>query len=185
MDKENKQKSTLGFTLLETLIAVTVVAAVGTLIVQVFFTTTRSNTKTEILKEVKQNGDSALELISRMVRNSSGIQNICDSTTTYYNYLTITNPDGYATTFGCQFDTSLGISRLASVSAQTVQYLTTNTVTLGGESCSDAKISFGCVSIPDEPGRVTVAFTLSQKGATADTFETSSMEFQTAVSPRN
>jgi len=43
-----------GFTLLEILISISIAASVSILIAQVFFTTSRTNTKTELLKDVKQ-----------------------------------------------------------------------------------------------------------------------------------
>ena len=84
----------LGYTLLEILVAMTIIASVGILITQVFFTTTRTNTKSELLKDVKQNGDFAVESMTRMIRNSFGVDSDCTAEGTALNYIQIRNPDG-------------------------------------------------------------------------------------------
>ncbi len=119
----------MGFTLLEILVSVTIISGLSILIAQAFFTTSRSNTKTEILKEVKQNGDFALGIIGKMVRESYGITSTCAAAGTTSTSLSIKNPDSGVTTFGCVFDS--GVSRVAS-SSGTVDYLTSTSVTLGG-----------------------------------------------------
>ncbi len=105
----------LGYTLLEILVAMTIIASVGILITQVFFTTTRTNTKSELLKDVKQNGDFAVESMTRMIRNSFGVDSDCTAEGTALNYIQIRNPDGIDTTFGCVADGS--VTRIASTSA--------------------------------------------------------------------
>ncbi len=158
-----------GFTLIETLISIGIIASVGILISQVFFTTTRVNTKTELLKDVKQNGEYAMEVVSRMIRNSSAID--CSSTP---SSLGITNTDGTSTTLSCVQDVS--VNRLASTSA-TVEYLTSSSTT-----CTS--LSFTCTAYPDQPPKIMVQLSLSQKGTPVDQFEKASISFQTTVSPR-
>ena len=58
-----------GFTLMEILVAVSALAVMGVLLTQVFVTTIRTNTKNEISKEVKQNGDLAVSIMTRMILN--------------------------------------------------------------------------------------------------------------------
>lgn len=163
-----------GFTLIETLISIGIIASVGILIAQVFFTTTRVNTKTELLKDVKQNGEYAMDVVSRMIRNSSAVD--CSSTPAS---LGITNSDGSSTTLGCAFDSDNSVNRLASTSA-TVQYLTSSNVTLG--TCTS--LIFTCTSSTDQAPTIKVEFKLSQKGTPVDQFEKASVSFQTTVSPR-
>jgi len=178
-----------GFTLLEMLIAISVVATVASLIVQVFFTTTHVNTKTEILKDVKQNGDVAVDVMTRMIRNSLAVTSTCDETGTKLTSLDIQNPDGDSTEFGCLYDATNKITRIASTSAltSTTQYLTSENVTLGGTSCIDANntLTFTCTSSPNEADKITITFQLAQKGSSPSQFEQANMPFQTTVSSRN
>jgi prepilin-type N-terminal cleavage/methylation domain-containing protein len=175
-----------GFTLLETLIAISAIASVGILIAQVFFTTTRSNTKTELLKDVKQNGDYAIEMMSRIIRNSVSITSQCPpSPGAQLTHVDIKNTDGNIITFGCQDDSS--VQRIASTSGAMTDYLTSSNVTLGSGSCPSPveDFHFTCVSYIDQPSRVTIYFKLSQRGTPVDQFEKASITFQTTVSPRN
>lgn len=178
-----------GFTLLETLVAISAIATVGILIAQVFFTTTRSNTKTELLKDVKQNGDYAIEMIGRMIRNSVGVTSSClPDPGASLSYVDIKNADGNITEFGCLGNSE--VLRIASTSAAfpSPYFMTSSNVSLGTTSCANIPIEdfhFTCTSYVDQPSTVTIHFKLSQKGTPVDQFEKASLIFQTAVSPRN
>src|SRR3989344_5749758 len=88
-----------GFSLIELLVVISLIGIIGTIITQVFILGIRSQAKSEIIKEVKQNGDYATSVIESMIRNSLDIQaSECNENT---NLLTILNPDGYTTTFDC------------------------------------------------------------------------------------
>jgi type II secretory pathway pseudopilin PulG len=179
-----------GFTLLETLISIGVVGAIGILITQVFFATARTNTKTELLKDVKQNGEYAMSVMSRMIRNSIYIESTCSSTgDPTLSSLDVRNSDGNITTFGCVLDASASVLRVASTSAtnpSNPDYLTSKNVTIGGLSCNDASttLTFACTSYPDQPPKITINLKMSQKGTPVDQFEKASILFQTTVSPR-
>ncbi len=173
-----------GFTLLELLISVTIIAGLSLLIAQSFFTTTRSNTKTEILKDVKQNGDIGLGIMSNMIRASTQVATPCLAGGTTSSSLAIKNPDGGTTTFGCVFDS--GVSRIAS-SSGAVDYLTSTNITLGGIACTDGAMSlqFTCTSLPSGGTTVKVNFSLSQKGTPVNLFERGQASFQTTINLRN
>ena len=175
-----------GFTLLEILISISIAGAAGVLIAQVFFTTARTNTKTELLKDVKQNGEFAMGVVERMIRSSLRIESACSDTGTALAALDIVNPNGDTTTFGCALDS--GVTRIASTSSTGItEYLTSSNVTIGGAACTDAgnSLSFVCTSYPDQPIRVTVSFSLSQLGTPPDQFEQASVLFQTTATSRN
>jgi len=172
-----------GFTLLEILVAMGVLAILGTVIAQVFFTTTRTNTKVEISKDVKQNGDFAMEVMSRIVRNAASVTTVCSDTGTATDTITVDNLDGGITTFECVLDGD--ITRIASTSAGRTDYLTSSSLTLGGTDCTGATLQFVCMSPVDGPTTVAIAFTLAQKGTPVDQFEKASASFQTTVAIRN
>lgn len=173
-----KQDKTSGFTLIELAMSAALIAVVSVVIVQVFFTTTRSSAKVEIQKEVKQNGDFALEIMERMVRNAKSIA--CSSSP---NSLTVTNQDDGITVFGCAVNGE--VTKIASTSASPVRtdYLTSSKVTLG--AICGSTLTFTCTSISGVPNNVTINFTLSQKATSPDQIDIASQEFQTSVSLRN
>lgn len=173
-----------GFTLIELIVAVAIIAGLGTVLVQALFTTTRSSTKVDRLTEVKQGGEYALNVIERMIRNARSLTAVCTSDgTTPTSSAAITSPDGYETTFACAWSGS--VTRIASVSAFGTQYLTSSSVTLGGATCDADSLVFYCTSVADVAKSVKVTFQLSQKGTPVDQYEKASTTFQTNVSVRN
>lgn len=181
-----KHKLQPGFTLLEILISVSIAGAMGLVIAQVFFATSRTNTKTELLKDVKQNGEFAVGIMERMIRNALTVSSTCSPTGTTLPSIDIVNANGDTTTFGCLADGAA--MRIASDSATgTTEYLTSSNMTLGGASCADVdnSLSFVCTSTTDGPTSVTVSFSLSQIGVPTDQIDQASVLFQTTATPRN
>ncbi|MBI3577583.1 prepilin-type N-terminal cleavage/methylation domain-containing protein [Candidatus Gottesmanbacteria bacterium] len=172
-----------GFTLLEIIIATSIVAVIGVIISQALSATTKSNTKVEILKEVKQNGDFALSIMERMIRNAKAITSTCSDTGSAGPSVTLKNVDGGSTTLTCQLDGA--ISRIASVSAAGTDYLSGTSVTLGGADCSSASLLFTCTSLAGVANTIAIGFRLGQKGMSPSIFDVASQSFQTSVSIRN
>ena len=172
-----------GFTLLEIMVSIGIVAIMGVLISQVFFTTTRSNAKAEVLKNVKQNGDFAAELMGRMIRNANAITTTCADTGSTTTSITLTNPNGGSTAFGCILDGT--VMRIASTSAGRTDYLTDSGLTLGGVDCNGASLSFVCTAPAGQPTTVAITFRLAQKGTPPDQFDRASASFQTTAAIRN
>lgn len=169
-----------GFTLLEILVATGIIGAISILITQAFVATTRTNTKVEILKDVKQNGDFALGTMVRMIQNARSVTSNCSGSTS--SNISITNPDGGATTFECKDDSS--VRRIASTSASIV-FLTGNNLTLG-TACNTNALSFVCTTSTDGTTKsIKINFSLAQKGTPPDQYEQASMSFQTTVLVRN
>ena len=163
-----------GFTLLEMLVSIAIIAMMSIVLSQVFISTIRTNTKTEILKEVKQNGDAAIESITRIVQNAQSVT--CPTPQS----LAMVNPDGDTTTLGCTVD---GTTRLSSTDAIGTVYLTSKSVSLGATCAST--LLFTCEEVSGLPSHVTVSFSLVQKGTPGDKFEKASESFQTRVTMRN
>lgn len=177
-----KQKN--GFTLIELLVAVAIISGLGTVLAQSFFTTTRSNTKVEKLTDVKQNGDYALAVMERLIRNARTLTASCTSGGTQATpSAAIVSPDGLTTTFQCELTGS--VTRVASTSSVGTEYLTAGSVTLGGTSCDTDSLTFYCTSISQIPKSLKVTFQLSQKGTPMDQFEKASTTFQTTIGIRS
>ena len=172
-----------GFTLLEMVVSLAIVAVVSVVLSQVFIATLRTNTKTEILKDTKQTGEIALETMVRLIQNAKSVTTTCDYAGTTSQSIVLINTDDGQTTLACVLDGTT--TRLASTSAEGVQYLTTPNVTMGGTSCATSTLEFMCKGGAGVSSSVTVSFQLAQSGVAAGVFEQSSETFQTTAGMRN
>lgn len=183
-----------GFTLLELLVAAGVISFLSVIITQVLFSSIHLNTKTEVIKELKQTGEITLGVISRMIQNAATITATqCNASTDdpkqIVTEITITGLDGGITTLECNDDEVNGVSRIASVSASTL-YLTSSNVTLinnsGVSGCTNNQpLQFTCVGVGGVPTSINVSFRLRQKNLTATSYESAIETFQTTISVRN
>lgn len=171
-----------GFSLLELLVSISIIAVLGTVISQVLFTTLRTNTKTEILKEVKQNGDIALETIQRLIQGARSVSSTCSDTGTTATSLAIVDRNGETITFSCVLDGTA--TRIASTSASGTEYLTNKTVTLG-ETCVGTSLQFVCTGGGSAPPSIQISFQLTQTGTPGAQYEQGQIQFQSSVSLRN
>lgn len=62
-----------GFTLVEILVAIAIVAIIGTIMVAIFSNTLRGSNKAQILASLKQNGQAVLENMDKTVRNADDL----------------------------------------------------------------------------------------------------------------
>ena len=179
-------KNKNGFTLIELLVAVAIISGLGVVLAQSLFSTTRSNTKAQRFSDVKQNGEYALGVMERMIRNGRSVSaSVCTGDGIHSSGdIAILNADGYTTTFGCAWDGVGQATRIASVSGQRSDYLTSSSVTLGGDSCGADTLLFYCTVTGGVIRSVKIEFKLSQKGTPVDQFEKASTAFQTSVTIR-
>lgn len=166
------QRSTTGFTLIEVLMVVFLLGIIVIIGSNLFFSILKGASKAEIEKEVKQNGDYAMNVMERMIRNGQEIlpnsevpSQTCTSPMTK---IKIKNPDGKDTEF------SFSSNQIASNGAS----LTSGNVALVPDS-----FSFSCDSSKTPP-IVTVSFDLSQKGTGLRPEEKAQVHFQTTVGLR-
>lgn len=169
-----------GFTLIELLIAVTLLGIIASISTQAFILGFRSQGKSEALKEVKQNGDYALSIMESMIRNATDISSAVSTK------LTITNRDGYTTTFDCSDGIKIasisGISQLTPAPTPTGIPLTTDKVIVS--SCNFRVVS---PDPPIYPKYVYIAYTLTRGGGgiTPTPGAFTSLDYQSTVSLRN
>ncbi len=172
-----------GFSLIELLVVITLVGIIGVITTQVFILGIRSAGKSEITKEVKQNGDYALSVIENMVRRAINIQANCNQSV---NELTIKNSDGYTTTFSCTDGGSIASNSggFPDPTPTVTQSLTNNRVAI--YNCTSA-FRIVCPTPPTNPKYVFVNFTVNQAGAglTPTPGSFSSIDYQTTISLRN
>jgi len=153
-----------GFTLIELLLVVAITAVTGVMVVNLFLINLRTSAKTKALTEIKQNGDYALSVMERMIRNAQEIRSSCPGTG---SSLMILNPDGETTSFDCSG------TQIASNSS----FLTS--ANLEVKNCS-----FSCEKPSGKPAVVTIDFTLAQKGTSLGKEFSAEINFKTTVSTR-
>ena len=155
-------KKNKGFTIIELLVMVSAFVIICLLSFSFLTVTLSSNSKTAVLKEVRQNGNFALSVMERLVVSAKSV-NCVDSQT-----LQVSSLDDKTTTLSCLN------SRIASDSS----YLTDSKV-----SVSDC--NFVCAITEGIPAAVDISFTVSIGGAEARTSEKSSLTFQNKFVVRN
>lgn len=183
-----------GFTLIELLIGSLLLVVLTLLVNNILFNVFKGTAKSEVLKEVKQNGDYALSVMERMIREAKEVESCSGSELSIINQ----DPDDpdktkvrHKTTFKCMLDS--GVLRIASSSALPPiaigdRMLTSSeNVTLTGASCPGT-LSFTCSQATGKVSQVEIRFTLRQKtaaGVTPRKEEQAEIPFQTTVSLRN
>lgn len=157
-----------GFTFIEILVVIALIGIISLATSQIFFTVLQSESKGEITKEVKQNGDYALSVIEQMTRNAQDVDiSNCNNSGTSF---TITNSDGGTTIFDCS------TTQISSNSS----FLTNTLVDVS--SCS---VNVVCPTPATSPKYVYINFTLSQHGPTAGVAQNASETYQSTITLRN
>lgn len=160
-----------GFTLIEILVVIGVLAIIVIVGSTSFFNLLKGSTKTRTANLVKQNGDYAMGVMTRMIRGAREIVSDCPGSS---SSIQILNPDGKNTMFDCSD------SAISSTSATTGNQVPITSDQVEVDSCS-----FDCerASIL-EPDVVTIDFTLST-GDPTQPEEYATVNFKTTVVLRN
>lgn len=162
------RKKSFGFTLIEILIVITALALLTVIGSNLFFGSLLGSSKSEILREVRQNGEYALKVMEETIKNAARLE-FCDSTT-----ITVKDQNNQNITFKVLSDED-NIPRIASNSS----YLTNNKVKV-------TNFTLGCAnSPPGLPPKIEVNFIVEQKEATDRPEKKASMQFSTTVTMRN
>ncbi|KKR50330.1 MAG: Conserved hypothetical secreted protein [Microgenomates group bacterium GW2011_GWC1_41_8] len=157
-----------GLTLIEALIAVAIFAIFALLVNSIFFNILRGTLKQESLKDVKQSGSVAMEIMEKTIREAESVT--CNASSS----ITTINPDGTSTTtFQISTDAITGTTG-------------TNVNKLTGEKVRVNSLAFTCDNTGVYPV-VTITFILEHINNTtnpnrAEGFAT--MDFRTTVSLR-
>jgi len=184
-----------GFTLLELLITAGILSLVSVVITQIFVNTMRSNTKTETLKDVKQNGDFAMEAMTRLFQNAVSVTMTCTEKgepTEITQTAELTDVWGSKTTLQCIVDSDA--ARIASVSGSIsgarFSFLTSKNVSLvnkttGVLECSADSFSFICTADGGKPASISIQFKLRQRNTAPSVYDQGEGTFQSNVFLRN
>jgi len=161
-----------GFTLIELLVVVAIMGTVGVMVSNLFFQTLKGSTKAELLKTVKQEGDYAISLMERTIRNAKAVESACVVGGSVVSSITVTNQDDTSTSFECD----AGNTKITLDGSD----LTSSAVVVSG--CNSF---ITCTRSGSTPPIVKISFSLSQAGSSTRPEEQASVDFQTTVSLRN
>ena len=173
----SKIKNSFGYSLIELLVVITLISILGTLTSQAFILGIRAQSKSEILKEVKQNADYIGQVVENMVRNSIDIQE--DQCNSNSQTLTIRSGDGEFTTFDCT------TNEMASISGQFPEptvYLKLSNSKVAIQNCNFRIV---CPTPPINPKYMFFNFTLTQTNSDLPKEQQASFDYQNTVSLRN
>lgn len=170
----------LGFTLLDLLTTIVVLIAIGTIIGAILFSSLRGTNKTNTITNVRQNGNYAISLMSKAIRDGSRLDTPypCVSPEPSYQSVTIVTATDDKTTFSCSLISGTISQKNGSDNAASI--LDTNVVSIQSQSCY-----FTCnQTSSSDPPTIGINFTLTQKG-TPFYEKQASIAFQTSVTMRN
>jgi len=155
------------FTLVELLVVTAIFAGLGVLLVNSLFAVLRSNAKSEIMKEIRQSGSFALDVMTKKLTGGSNIS--CPSSVR----VRFNDVGGEQIDFVCFSD-----DYIASQSGSVTTPLTSRGKTRV-ESCSFACSPVGFYT------RVTINFVLTQAGASSRQEDLARQSFNKVVLVRN
>lgn len=167
MVKEIYSKTIKGLTLIELLVSIGLLAIVGGIAAVIFFITIMNASKSDTVREVKQNGDYAISVMERMIRGARTIDTPCLGTS---SSITIRSPDNQTTTF------------LVNASDQVASNSTT--LTNNKVKVNPGGLTFTCTQSSGKAPIVSISLSLSQAMASPKVAEMSSINFKTTVSLR-
>jgi len=172
MVKEIYSKTVKGLTLLELLVSIGLLAIVGGIAAVIFFITIMNASKSDTIREVKQNGDYAISVMERMIRGARIIEDPASCSGTSTSSITIRNPDNQPTTFSV-------LSGPPDQVASNSTTLTNNKVKV-----NPGGLTFTCTQNSGKAPIVSINLSLSQAGTTTKVAEITTIIFKTTVSLR-
>lgn len=157
------QIPTLGMSLIEILVVITIFAVMGVVVARAVILTVGGSKKSESIVKVRENLNYAMGIVERQIRNANSIPTCPNSDSKVIDYI---DQYGKATSFSC------GADYVASGSAR----LTNNEIIVSG-------CSFICSPGANYPDSIKVSFTAKDKYAVGIQNATVSVESQ--ISLRN
>lgn len=152
---------------MEMIVVVSLLGVVGVIVSGFLIATMKANSKAEITKEVRQNGDYVLSVMQGIIINSLSVG--CTSP----NFINVIDINNQLTVFNCS-TTGTGI-------------ISSNSARLTGTNVAVKGCNFSCVSSPGKPTKVIIDFSIGNKGTDANLRpeEKSTVNFKSEVVTRN
>lgn len=166
---------TRGFTLIEILVALSIVAVIGSITVSILFMTLRAGKKSDVLIGLKQNGNTAMAQIVKNIRYAKSLDypTSCVSPVTVPRITLTSISDNAQTTFTCTAGAS------TSIASNGASLIDTSVAVVSGCSftCSQATLN--------DPPTIAIGYTLNARNLTDLTETRGSVRFNTSVIMRN
>lgn len=167
---------TAGFTLIEMIVAISILGIVSLIGTGLLFTSLSSSGKAEIDKEVRQNGNYALSVMEGLIISSKNIACPTPPAANASKEIDVTDINGQLTQFICDDSAD---HKISSVSASAGTFVLTAT------NVAVTNCNFTCATTVGNPTTVGIGFSVSQVGSSGRPNEKSSASFETQVSARN
>ena len=209
-----KVKSGAGFTLIEILVAMSVLLVIGSILISILISSLRGTNKVNSIDNVRRNGNYALEQMGKMIRYSQSFNGVSDDpslnpasfttncippvvpaltptpTPSLYHYIRITGFDGGQTILSCvQNSSPLNVPpEIASRSALDLTAPPVYFIDPVQDSTTIDIVSCTITCTQDtvvSPPTVTIQFELMNRTASGLSENKYSIPFQTSVTVRN
>ncbi|HZQ29661.1 MAG TPA: type II secretion system protein [Patescibacteria group bacterium] len=177
----NNQK---GYTLLELLAVMIVMAAVGLIVATILVSSLRGSNKTNVIDTVRENGNYTIQQMSKMIEFAQSFQGVsttgtsyssaCTVPSTHYSYIKITSFDNGQTIFSCNMT-----SNPKTIASNSASFINTKDV-----SVVDCYLTCTRNNLSQSP-TIGINFTLSQNSQSAFFEKKASIVFGTSVVIRN
>lgn len=199
----------LGYTLIELLAVITIVVVVGVIITGILISSLRGGNKSNVLDNVRQNGNSTITQMSKMIIYAQSFNGMSDGTVDSngnrvyitnctqiispspspsspptptpkeYHYIKITSFDGGTTVFGCNGLNDIPPNTIASNGASMIDTTLETGVKVSSCSFTCSQDGYGF------PPTIGINFTLSQNTTSSFAEKKAIIPFQTSVTIRN
>lgn len=187
-----KIKNYKGFSLIELIVVMFILATVGTIAVGIFSGTLRGSNKGNSINEVRQNGNYILSQMSKMIAYSKTFEGVsqdnisystaCSVSATSYKFLKITSFDGGESVFSCNGPSDTPSDTIASGSSS----LATRDSLIDTTKMKVTACEIHCVRTSDSlTPTIEILFTLSTQNGGGFVENNSSVSFETTIHPRN
>lgn len=175
-----------GFTLIELIVVISIVAILATLVTGVLFSALRGSSKTNVLADVKENGSYALSVIGRTLRFAKSFEGV--------------STDGIVFTTSCTAGTKYKAVKITSFDAGDIQFVCTGTtITSNSSPLLNTSIavlnqsipqlldrcSFTCVQNGSDYPTIGVQFSLTDQSTSTFVEKKAALSFQSSVTLRN
>jgi len=166
-----------GFTLIELLVVVVIFIVLSTISLNILLTVLKGSLKAQVTKDVKQSGDYAIQIMTRMIRNAQSLESVCAGSS---SSIKIKNPDEGETEFLCDYTQNYISSASAHLDpTPTPAPITSTDLTLVSGQCF-----FSCSQPTGKPPIISINFTLAKDSATFRAEEQISIDFKTKAALR-
>lgn len=176
-----------GFTLIETLIVISIFITVGSIGASIFISSLKGTNKANVVGDIRQSGNYTLSQMSKIIRSAKKFEGIYDDsipqfvTSCVIPVVDSTDPQLKITSFQNEIITLKCLSNPANIVAESVG----STYFLDNGKVILSSCRFECRQSTTSNPIITINFSLTQANAEASYDKSASIPFQTSIVIRN